>query len=459
MGVKASVGKKLTLTVGFLTAGLALANAADWLAVRGDGQRTGWQPNESRLTPKTVKGMRLLWKRQLGSEALSSPLLVGPIITHRGIKELVLVASSSGSVSAVDADLNTVFWTKNLRTGTLETNCPGATPMTPTMLSSVIAELPAKDPNPDDEVFSDSNRPVLVVTGDGMVHFLRVSTGEEVAPARRLTEHRPVLLAGFGDTLYGVGADSCDQWPKGVMAMHSDQAAAPITGSPTGEDVYGFAVGLRGGPFANEDGNGSLPPRAPSHQTDEIVVRKREFADSTISIFPWHGSEITATVKTGLILLSGEALRQEPLPSDPQVGQVDEWRSVGGLTTWTNKTGERWLCSIETNGRSYRLQAFRVVEKKGEAGLTPVWRSAEFRNAGAPVVAAGVIYFLGSAMQDGPGQLKLFALEASGGAPLFSTSEGLVSGQSATGLGLSDGHVCFTTTDGVLYCFGLPIEI
>jgi hypothetical protein len=464
MSVNTSVGKKLALTFGFFAACLALAKGADWLAVRGDGQRTGWQANENRLTPKTVKGMRLLWKRQLGVvETWSSPLLMGPIITHRGIKELVLVASSSGRVSAVDADLGTVFWTKDLPTAPPERNCPSTPPMTPTVLSSVIAELPAVDPNPDDEVFSDGNRPVLVATGDGMVHSLRVSTGEEITLAKRLTEHRPVFIAGFDDTLYGAGADSCDQWPKGVMVMRSGQAA-PIAGTTTGEDIEGFAVGLRGGASPNEGADGSVPPRAPVRQTDGVATRKREFADSNISVFPWRGREMTAVVKAGLILVNGDAVRQEPLPSNPQVRRTDrepsdKWLAVGGLGTWVNKAGERWLCAIETNGHSYRLQAFRMVERKGEAALTPIWRSAEFRNGGAPVVAAGVIYFLGSAMQDGPDQLKLFALEASGGAPLFSTSEGLVSGMSASGLGLANGHVCFTTTDGVLNCFGLPIEI
>src|SRR4051794_32091897 len=92
----------------------ALAHAAEWLSYGGDPQRSGWQRHEKFLTPQSVKGMKLLWKRQLDNQSrelnsLTAPTLLGPIITHRGIKELVFVAGSSDVVYAVDADLGKVF--------------------------------------------------------------------------------------------------------------------------------------------------------------------------------------------------------------------------------------------------------------------------------------------------------------------------------------------------------------
>src|SRR4051794_1650593 len=93
----------------------ALAQAAEWLSYGGDSQRSGWQRHEKHLTPQSVKGMKLLWKRQLDNQSrelnsLTAPTLLGPIITHRGIKELVFVAGASDVVYAVDADLGKVFW-------------------------------------------------------------------------------------------------------------------------------------------------------------------------------------------------------------------------------------------------------------------------------------------------------------------------------------------------------------
>src|SRR5882757_8564878 len=84
--------------------------AQDWLTYGGDPQRTNWQRYERELNKDNVKNLRLLWKRQLdnqpdGRNALTAPLILGPTITHRGIKELVFVAGAADNVYAVDADL------------------------------------------------------------------------------------------------------------------------------------------------------------------------------------------------------------------------------------------------------------------------------------------------------------------------------------------------------------------
>ena len=93
----------------FLTfALLSAASAADWLNEGGDAQHSGWQRNEKQLTAANVHDLKLLWMRSLDS-ALTAPTMLGPIITHRGIKELVFIASASNTVYAVDADLGRVF--------------------------------------------------------------------------------------------------------------------------------------------------------------------------------------------------------------------------------------------------------------------------------------------------------------------------------------------------------------
>src|SRR5205823_1152595 len=94
-------------------------HGAEWLSSRGDPERTGWQRHEKSLNPRSVKSMKLLWKRQLDNQArelnsLTTPILLGPIFTHRGIKELVFVAGASDVVYAVDADLGRVFWKRQL---------------------------------------------------------------------------------------------------------------------------------------------------------------------------------------------------------------------------------------------------------------------------------------------------------------------------------------------------------
>src|SRR5882724_10970543 len=102
-----------------LVALTCLAHGAEWLSSRGDPQGSGWQRHEKHLNPQSVKGIKLLWKRQLDNRSrdlnsLTAPTLLGPIITHRGIKELVFVAGASDVVYAVDADLGKVFWKRQL---------------------------------------------------------------------------------------------------------------------------------------------------------------------------------------------------------------------------------------------------------------------------------------------------------------------------------------------------------
>src|SRR5579862_6240128 len=92
---------------------LASAYAGDWLGVRGDPQGTGWQRHGKTLTVSNAKDLKLLWKRQLDDRSLSSPVIIGPTITHRGVRELVFVAGAGDNLYAVDADLGTLFWKRH----------------------------------------------------------------------------------------------------------------------------------------------------------------------------------------------------------------------------------------------------------------------------------------------------------------------------------------------------------
>src|SRR5690349_25109600 len=99
--------RKASLFLTALTLSYAVVQAADWVSDRADSQCTGWQQRERILTVSNVKELRLLWKRKLENESvglnsLTPPVILGRIITSRGIKELVLVAGSSDTVHAVD---------------------------------------------------------------------------------------------------------------------------------------------------------------------------------------------------------------------------------------------------------------------------------------------------------------------------------------------------------------------
>ena len=67
------------------------------------------QKHEKILSPKNVGKLQLVIKRKLGNEPLSAPVMLGGLVTNRGIKDLVFI-SGGGMTYAVDSDLGTLFW-------------------------------------------------------------------------------------------------------------------------------------------------------------------------------------------------------------------------------------------------------------------------------------------------------------------------------------------------------------
>ena len=145
--------------------------AADWLTEGGDPSRDNWQQREKILTPGTVKGIKLLWKRDLTEKSLTAPVILGPIVTHRGIKELVFVEGSSGAIYAIDADLGRTFWTRKLDSGK---PCPGM-PVTPLI-------TPERVRTKEDGEGHTPLRPIYFTGSDGAVHKILPTTGEDMGP-------------------------------------------------------------------------------------------------------------------------------------------------------------------------------------------------------------------------------------------------------------------------------------
>ena len=154
----------------FVFFGLSL-QAADWL---NEGVR---QPLEREITPTSVKDLKLIWKRTLGGGArLSSPVIMGRLITYRGTVELVFVSSSDGHVYAVDGDFGKVFWTRDLGSGPSKCLVPATPALTP--------NPPGVDPDADEE---PPRRPLYAQAPDSLSHAINPANGKdfEDEPARR----------------------------------------------------------------------------------------------------------------------------------------------------------------------------------------------------------------------------------------------------------------------------------
>ena len=159
----------------FLFAGGAIAG--DWLTVGGDPSHSGWQRHGHRVTLQTAREMKLLWKQRVAPGPLTSPLILGPTITHRGVRELIFVAAVD-TLYAIDADFGKIFWTRHLPGP--PARCRMAMPWIEPDADEDYSEPIADDDDNDDE--PDQMRPLHVIASDGREYTVRASDGGDVKP-------------------------------------------------------------------------------------------------------------------------------------------------------------------------------------------------------------------------------------------------------------------------------------
>ena len=384
----------------------ALAPGADWLTRAGDLQRTGWQKEEKLLTAHTVQRLQLLWKRKLstGSSSLTDPLLLGPIITHRGIKELVFVKDSSDTVYAVDADLGTVFWSRHVGEGT---PCAGSIPIAPVMAPS--PEKPNDPEAEDDDTFSDANRPLYVLSSEGRLYALRPSTGGDFSLSLPFLppSAKPASLEISDKVLYATTAPACGGLPNRFWTL--DLKASP-----------------------------------------NPQWRRWKENSRLLTVFKWKGQDVSAELNSNKLVLLNPNIHH------PVVGSVaSSLAHSGGLATWQDAAGTRWIDTTSTSG----VRAFQITGPKDHPTAIPSWASHGLTAAGPPAIANGILYFLSYALNAGSNHLVLHAIDALNGVELYNSGNAITSRSSSGNIALANGHVCFSAVDGVLYCFGLSFEM
>jgi outer membrane protein assembly factor BamB len=201
--------------------------AADWLSEGGDPFRDNWQQREKGLTPENVKGIKMLWKRELAEASLTAPVILGPIITHRGIKELVFAEGASGTIYAIDADLGRTFWTRKLESTKA---CPGM-PVTPLI-------TPERVRTKEDGEGHTPIRPIYFAGADGAVHKIMPTTGEDVGPTVDGCGETSMTVAPFvppGTTEFSWQGREVTL--KGILATWADAAGVRWVYSATGRGL------------------------------------------------------------------------------------------------------------------------------------------------------------------------------------------------------------------------------
>jgi outer membrane protein assembly factor BamB len=476
--------RKVSLLFPFLTIGLLIAAVAPhWISSGGDPQRSRWQQRDRYIRPARLKEFKLLWKLKLdnqsiGLNSLTEPTIIGPVITHRGMKELVVVSGASDNVYAVDADLGRLFWKRHLET----TVAPDKTSKWPcgAGLTAAVANTPLTPPArfPAETEMDEPTqmKPLYALASDGSLHTLRASTGLDIAPPVTFLppNAKASSLNMAGQSIYTTTSDSCGGTPNGVWAIDvSAPDAKPRFAQggnvPASADV---SVGFDGTVYsAFADTISSLDPG---------TLKVKEFfkppsADQisgTPVLFSWKGRELIAIAGTrGQITLLDTRRLGGETPQYTSGPLVKESAGKDGLSTWEDADGTRWIYAVvgglTENPEIFPLRngdtphgsivAFKVTERNNQTRLAPAWISRDLVAPALPVIVNGMIFALSSGAKSTPA--ILYALDATTGKELYSSGKLVTSFTHSSGLAVANGHVCFGTWDNTLYCFGIPTDI
>lgn len=493
----------------------SLCLAGDWLTFGGDPQRTGLAQGEETITLKNVAKMRLEWKMKIEVgikelHTLTTPVVVNPVITPRGFKELAVVAGADDTLFAIDTDTQKIFWQKKFTiNGTPKQKpgwlCPNALTATP--------------------VIDKRARVVYVVTSDGMLHALNLVNGEDVFPPKQFTPPfaKPYSLNLVGGVLTAPIGQGCGGHKNGVFTMDLNDPEHTVRETRTtttgGAGIWGragAAVGADGRVYV-ETGDGAFDPEKGKWADSFISYKPKtlEMADYytptnrawitkkdldqgnfTPVVFPFKGRELLAGGgKEGVLFLLdtkelGGKDHRTPMYRSELITNEDVDFAGQGLwgaaATFEDEDGTRWLY-MPAWGRpastapkfplSYgdaeagSIMAFKIVEKGGKVVPEAAWISRNMHVPEPPVIVNGILFVIASGeyvkQVDENGRLVdsqyrierkvsdaiLYALDAKTGKELWNSGKSITAFTHFGGLAAANGRVYLTTFDGTLYAF------
>jgi outer membrane protein assembly factor BamB len=491
-----------------LTANLA----ADWLTFGADPQRTGWAKNETILNKENAATLAVKWKIQLDNvpkelTSLATPVVVDQVKTPRGIKEFVIVAGSSDSVYAVDADTGKLVWKRVFKITATPSRAPN------TLCPFAVNATPA--------IEGGRTKTVYTISSDGYLHALGAEDGEDRFPPVAFVPafSKNWSLNLFDGVVYTALSQRCNGVPSGVYALDLKSPEHSVRSFQAGRPGIwgraGVAISPTGTIFA-ETGDGTFDPAAGEFADTFLAISAKDMklADSytphnrewltrkdldmgcmTPVVFPFQGKEyLVGSGKEGRLFLldthslGGETHRTPLFRSELLTNEDVNYSGHGfwgSFATFQDAKGTRWLYAPAwgpphsaalpsfpiSNGDAPHgsIMAFRVERKGDTAGLAPAWISRDMDVPEPPIVANGVVYALASGEDvrqyrtgtaerlRGSRQATLHAFDAETGKELYA-SPPLSSFTHFGGIALSNGRIFVATYDGSVYAFGLKNE-
>ena len=493
-------------------------STSEWLTSSGDAARDGWQRAESKITPKNVGKLHLLWKvkvdaKPMGMLSFREPLIVNGVKTADGARTLAILAGAANQVFAVDAESGKVVWQTNLKWASEKPQEPGEGNgfICTNALSATPVVSPADAPV----------RRLYVLSSDGYLHTMDLSTGGESDQPIQLLSlpyGKPYGLNLVNNVIYTVTGQGCGGVPNALYAVNLANKKVTISSPPQAGlwGTAGPAVGSDGtiyfesgdGPYDASAGKLSTSVEAFTFSNDQLTLKdfyspsnhiwltRRDLdMNATPVVFPYKGRDLlVGSGKEGRYFVMDSKsmggpdhetpLFRSELYSNKNVNFQTEG-TWGSLTSWEEKNGTRWVLG-PTGGvlavpfpTSYGptpdggIIALKLKEKDGKTVLDPVWASVDMKTSEPPVIVNGVVFvlaggeFTGQANDEVGGlysaqerikrsvPAKLYALDAVTGKELYSSGDQITSFLHQAGLSVAGGRVIFGTFDGTVYCYGI----
>ncbi len=512
------------LLCGFVWVSIARSQSsspAEWVTNGHDMERTGWQKNATEISPASVKNFQLLWtyktdNKPMGLAGLLEPLILANVQTANGPKQLAIVAGSSNTLTAIDAETGQMVWHKDFQWLSSDPQSE--------QFRGFICEN-ADTASPVANAAGSNPRLVYTMTADGYLHTVNAGTGEEVGKAIQVSPHAYIKANGlnlYKNTVYTISGQGCGSSagrnPNTVYAVdlttHETTTMQPDQSGMWG--VAGVAISPDGMVCA-ETGDGPYDEAAKRLSTSVLEVDPESLQivnyytpdnhlwlterdmdmNYTPSIFPYKGRELlVASGKEGRYYLldtktMGGANHETPLYKTPLVSNTNvnfqTEGSWGSGATWEDSKGTRWYLAPIGGPLNPEVKfpitdgdipdgatiAFKIEDVNGKTKMTPAWVSRDMVTAETPAVANGVVFALAAGEFTGQGHdagtglwtaqerversipAILYALDGQTGKVLWSSGHEIGSFLHEGGMAVANGRVILGTNDGTVYCFGL----
>lgn len=441
--------------------------AADWPSQSGNPQRDGWAQGEEEIVKSAIPNIRLLYKHQVENEprglnSLTSPLILGNLITYKGFKEMLFVGASSDTIYSIDAALNEPLWKAHFdykgdqpQQTSPTPGCPGGLTATPADVGGsgpmrrVFSFHRRSGPPVQGGVFATGfgrNGYVFAIGSDGYLRFVRQSDGNvtDVPPVKFLPANANVSSVNISGTMvYAATVNGCGGSSNALYAIDLGGSGKQVISFPTNGSglagIGGTAVGDNGTVYAQvASGHGdkagdynntvvALSPTdlkledyfTPSNGSAAADQKETSYAGITPTVFNWKGKDlVVAGGADGTIyLLDSTALggpdHHTPLCHTEPILKSKSGGFSGNFATWEDETTHtRWIYAAvsgalngkfpQKNGsaKDGSIAAFKVEEREGKFSLQPQWISRNLTGPASPITTNGLVFALSSGVAD-----------------------------------------------------------